>query len=143
MTNKREPHTHTFDYRLPRFEVGFFLGMRSTARQVPPIAWCTDIGEEGLGAEVSEPLPPKTKVTLAFVLPGSSELLQIDAAITRSEGRHHGFRFLFMSESERLKIRKRLTSFTSQTRPNAGAKDELSVCDPRRPVELILPDHLD
>ena len=143
MTNKREPHTYKFDYRLPRFEVGFFLGLRSTARQVPPIAWCTDIGEEGLGAEVSEPLPPKTKVTLAFVLPGSSELLQIDAVITRSEGRHHGFRFLFISEPERLKIRKRLASFTAQPRSNADAKNELTVCDPRRPVELILPDRFD
>ena len=143
MTHKREPRTHTFDYRLPRFEVGFFLGMRSTARQVPPIAWCTDIGEEGLGAEVSEPLPPKTKVTLAFVLPGSSELLQIDAVVTRSERRHHGFRFLFLSESERLKIGKRLSAFTSQLRPNGIAKDKLSICDPRRPSELIFPDNLD
>lgn len=109
---------YSFGYRLPRFRTDFHLLLQTADRQ--PLLLdgrCTDISEEGLGAQFPTALEIGSTVKLILTLPGSSISLHVSARVTNRKGEFHGFAFLFPSQQERDHVHNYIKSLRSHTIP--------------------------
>ena len=59
-----------FGFRAPRVSANFSFFLDVTATGERYEAMCTDISEDGLAAELPQPIAPKTEVTVRMLLPG-------------------------------------------------------------------------
>jgi len=92
--------------RFPRYRTALPLrGRDHLERQLE--GYCNIIAEGGLGATLSETLPPGSVVLLQFALPNRPTELQV-WAIVRSyvDLCQHGLEFVSLTEEERLSIRQ-------------------------------------
>ncbi|MGH9551309.1 MAG: PilZ domain-containing protein, partial [Terriglobales bacterium] len=78
MTSDENPvSVRPFGFRAPRISANFSFSLEVTATGERYEAVCTDISEDGLAAELLQPLDPKTKVTIRMLLPGGTAPLHI------------------------------------------------------------------
>lgn len=99
-----------FDYRSPRFVTDFYFFLQSAPDQPFKKAFCSEISEFGLRAQVLDPLLPGAVVNLLFTLPKDSRTLRIAAKVTNRRGSSYGFAFLYASAADRVHVRHYLTS---------------------------------
>lgn len=110
---------YSFGYRVPRFRTDFHLLLQTEAQQASLLdGRCTDISQDGLGAEFSATLEIGTHVKLIFTLPGSSASLRVGARVSNRSGDFYGFAFTFTCESDR----ERVHSYIQSLQPANGAK---------------------
>jgi len=93
---------YNYGYRTPRFPVDFRLSLQTDSR-LPALldGHCSNLSEDGLAAEIAEPLEIGAKVTLILMLPGKSTSMRIAARVTNHNRDGYGFAFLFSSQNER------------------------------------------
>jgi hypothetical protein len=106
MTGIRE-----FGYRAPRFHANFYFLLQTEepgSRLME--ARCLDIGEEGMAAEISEPLSVGTKVIMILTLPGISTSLRIAGRVCNRHDHEHGLAFVFASQIERRNFKEYLST---------------------------------
>jgi len=107
---------YSFGYRVPRFRTDFHLLLQAEDRQQALLdGRCTDISEDGLGAQVRASLEVGSTVTLILTLPGSTTSLRVAARVTNRKGEFHGFAFVFSSQRERDYVQKYVESLRSNT----------------------------
>jgi hypothetical protein len=94
----------SFGFRAPRVATNFSFFLEVVATGERHEALCTDISEDGLAAELHEPIAPKTEVTVRMLLPGGTTLLQVQGSIEYSEECRCGVNFLNLSAEERKQI---------------------------------------
>lgn len=94
-----------FGFRAPRVSTNFsfLVEVPSTGKQLQAV--CTDISEDGLAAELPEPLDPKTNLIIRMLLPGGTVPLQIPGSVEYSQDRRCGLTFLYSSPEERDQVR--------------------------------------
>lgn len=98
-----------FGYRKPRFRADFYFLLQTEGPGSHLIeARCVDISEEGMAAQISEPLSVGTKVIMILTLPGSSASLRVAARVCNRRDQDHGLAFVFSSHSERLDFKEYL-----------------------------------
>ena len=91
-----------FGYRKPRFQADFSLWVQTDEPQVRALsAHCFDIGEDGIGAELTEPLNIGQKVRFVFTLPRANCSWHVAAKVINRHENQYGFLFLYGSASER------------------------------------------
>ena len=110
MSNQDSANIRGFNYRAPRFSTNFHFVISIEANQEQTWATCTDISEDGLGAELPEDLPADAQVTLLLVLPGGNVPLELGASVEYRRGHRHGFAFKYTSDAQRQKIQAFLKS---------------------------------
>lgn len=111
---------HDFGYRAPRFHVDFHFLMQIGGNEPRLLnARCRDISEDGLAAQLPEPLEVGTGVTLILTLPGSARTVRIAGRITNRQAEDHGCVFLFGSLGERAFVREYLASLGGTRIPMA------------------------
>jgi hypothetical protein len=96
---------YDFTYRTPRFPADFRLLLQTD--DLPPRlldARCSNLSEDGLAVEISEPLEIGAKVTLILNLPGEPTAMRIAAKVFNRHPDGYGCAFIFSSESERKYI---------------------------------------
>jgi hypothetical protein len=93
-----------FGFRAPRVSINFSFLLEVIATGERHEAVCTDISEDGLAAELLEPLAPKTQVTMRMLLPGGTIPLQIQGSVEYSQDRRCGLNFLYSSPEERKQV---------------------------------------
>jgi len=107
---------YNFGYRVPRFRTDFHLLLQTEDRHPGLLdGRCTDISEDGLGAQLRIPLDVGSSVTLIFTLPGASTSLRVAARVINQQRDFHGFAFLFSSQKERDYVHAYVESLRSQT----------------------------
>jgi hypothetical protein len=99
-----------FRYRVPRFLTNFRFFVQVEPESLLREAVCRELAEDGLAAEISEPLPPGTLVTLLLTLPRHAATLRITARVTNQKGYVHGFAFISTSEEQRAFLGRYLSS---------------------------------
>jgi len=105
---------HSFAYRVSRFRADFHLLLQTEDRQ--PVLLdgrCTDISEDGLGAQFRALLEVGSIVNLILTLPTSSTSLRVAARVTNRKGDFHGFAFIFSSQREREHVQRYIESLRS------------------------------
>jgi c-di-GMP-binding flagellar brake protein YcgR len=102
----------SFGFRAPRVSTnfGFFLEVTATGDRCE--ARCTDISEDGLAAELSEPIARKTEVTIRMLLPGDQTLLQIRGSVEYCQECRCGVNFLDLSAEERKQVQQFVQSIS-------------------------------
>jgi hypothetical protein len=93
-----------FGFRAPRVSTSFSFSVEVIATGERYEAVCTDISEDGLAAELLQPLVPKTTVTIKMLLPGGTAPLHIPGSIEYSQDGRCGLNFLYSSPAERRQI---------------------------------------
>ena len=68
-----------------------------------------DISEGGLGATVAGQLPHNEPIEVEFRLPVSFFTIKAKAEVRYNQGFQYGLRFLYMTETQREKIREALS----------------------------------
>jgi hypothetical protein len=96
----------SFGFRAPRVSTNFAFFLEVTATGERYEAICTDISEDGLAAELHEPVAPKTEVTVRMLLPGGTTLLQIRGCVEYNQERRCGVNFLNLSDDERTQVQQ-------------------------------------
>jgi len=66
---------------------------------------CSDIGEGGLGAVLTDDLLPGEVVSLQFAVPEQGEPLTVRAIVRYRKGLVHGFEFLGLSSDQRQAVK--------------------------------------
>jgi hypothetical protein len=94
----------SFGFRAPRVPTnfGFFLDVVETGKRYEAV--CTDISEDGLAAELKEPLPPKAEVVIRMLLPGATAPMQVQGSVEYSQDGRCGLNFLDLSSEERTQV---------------------------------------
>jgi hypothetical protein len=95
----------SFGFRAPRVSTNFSFFLDVTAAGTRYEATCTDISEDGLAAELREPIAPQTQVTVMVLLPGSTTLLQVRGSVEYCQECRCGVNFLDLSAEDREQIR--------------------------------------
>ena len=67
----------SFGFRAPRISTNFSFLLEVPALGKHYNAVCTDLSEEGLAAEMPEPIPAGTQVIARLLFPGSTQPIQI------------------------------------------------------------------
>ncbi len=67
-------------------------------------AVCTDISEDGLAADLLQPLAPKTQVAMRMLLPGGTAPLNIPGNVEYSQDGRCGLTFRYSSPEDRRQI---------------------------------------
>jgi PilZ domain len=93
-----------FGFRAPRISANFSFSVEVTATGERYEAVCTDISEEGLAADLLQPLAPKAKVTIRMLLPGATAPLHIPGSVEYSQDGRCGLNFLYSSSEERRQV---------------------------------------
>ena len=92
--------------RFPRYHTSLPLRVRDHLERDLE-GYCDVIAEGGLGATLSETLPPGSVVLLQFALPNRPTELQAWAIVRFYVDPHqHGLEFVSLTEEERLSIRQ-------------------------------------
>lgn len=107
---------YEFGYRTPRFRADFHFLLQRDGREPHLLdAHCLDISEEGIAAQVAEPLGVGSTVTLILTFPGNSTTWRIPAKVCNRQHEDHGFAFIFSSQSERDDVRRYVASLHGET----------------------------
>jgi len=101
-----------FGFRAPRVSTNFSFSLEVIATGEWHKAVCTDISEDGLAVEVTESLPPKTRVTMRLLLPGGTMPIQIQGSVEYSQDRRCGLNFIYSSPVERKQIQMFIQSIS-------------------------------
>jgi len=105
MKNDENPvSVRPFGFRAPRVPANFSFSLEVVATGERYEAVCTDISEDGLAAELLQPLAPKTTVTIRMLLPGGTAPLQIPGSVEYSQDGRCGLNFLASSAAVRRQI---------------------------------------
>ena len=91
-------------FALPGSPANFSFSLEVVATGERYEAVCTDISEDGLAAELLQPLAPKTTVTIRMLLPGAIAPLQIPGSVEYSQDGRCGLNFLNSSSEDRRQI---------------------------------------
>jgi PilZ domain len=100
-----------FGFRAPRVSANFSVFVEAMATGECYEATCTDISEDGLAAELPQPIAPKTEVTIRMLLPGATTLLQLQGSVEYSQECRCGVNFLDLSAEERKQIQLFVQSY--------------------------------
>ena len=111
-TDKDFATVRRFDFRTPRVPTNFSFSLDVASTRTRYQAVCTDISENGLAAEILEPLAPKTLATLRLLLPGGVAPLEIRGSVEYSHGGRCGLTFLYSSWEERDQVQKFIQSIS-------------------------------
>jgi hypothetical protein len=93
-----------FGFRAPRVSTNFSFFLETMPTGERHEAICTNISEDGLAAELQQPIEPRTDVSVSMLLPGGTTLLQIRGSVEYSQECRCGVNFLNLSEEERKQI---------------------------------------
>jgi hypothetical protein len=100
---------YEFGYRTPRFCANFYFLLQTEGLDAHVMeARCIDIGDEGMAAQICEPLEIGTQVIVILTLPRSSTSLRVAARVCNRHDQDHGMVFLFSSQNERQDFREYL-----------------------------------
>jgi hypothetical protein len=99
-----------FGFRAPRLSTSFSFSVEVIATGERYEAACTDISEDGLAAELLEPLEAQTPVTIRMLLPGDVALLKLQGKVQYSREGRCGLSFIYSSPEERQRIQVFLRS---------------------------------
>ena len=99
-----------FELRASPTNFSFVLEVISTGERYEAV--CTDISEDGLAAQVPEPLAPKTQVTMRMLLPGGTVPLQVLGSVEYSQDQRCGLTFLYASPDERKEVQAFIQSMS-------------------------------
>jgi c-di-GMP-binding flagellar brake protein YcgR len=102
----------SFGFRAPRVSANFSFSLEVVASGERYEAVCTDISEDGMAAEVLQPLAPKTTVTIRMLLPGDIAPLQIPGSVEYSQDGRCGLNFLDSPAEDRRQIQQFIQSIT-------------------------------
>jgi PilZ domain len=113
MTNQENSGSaRPFGFRGPRLVVNFSFSVEVIATGERYEAVCTDISEDGLAAELLEPLEAQTPVTMRMLLPGDVALLKLQGTVQYSKEGRCGLTFVYSSPQERRRIQVFLRSIS-------------------------------
>jgi len=101
-----------FGFRAPRVSTNFSFSVEVIATGECYEAVCTDISEDGIGAELLQPLAPKTTVTIRMLLPGGTAPLQVPGSVEYSQDGRCGLNFLYSSPADRRQIQRFIQSIS-------------------------------
>jgi hypothetical protein len=103
-SDKNAGPVRAFGFRAPRVSANFsfFVEVMATGERFEAI--CTDISEDGLAAELPQPIAPETELTMRMLLPGATTLLQVQGSVEYSQECRCGVNFLNLSADERKQI---------------------------------------
>ncbi len=105
MPDERNPvNVRPFGFRAPRYATNFAFSLEVPGSRERLQAFCINISEDGLAAELMEELTPKTQVTLWLLFPGSGVPLRIHAAIEYRQDKQYGFTFLYSAAEEQEQV---------------------------------------
>ncbi len=111
MENDENPvSVRPFGFRAPRVPANFSFSLEVIATGERYEAVCTDISEDGLAAELLQPLAPKTTVTIRMLLPGGIAPLHLPGSVEYSQDGHCGVNFLDSSSEDRRQIQQFIQS---------------------------------
>ena len=97
-----ERHIREFGYRKPRVCANFHLWLQTGGADARVLdARCRDLSEDGLAAELNEPLAVGTCVEFVFTLPNSPGSFHLKATVASQNDCVHGFNFIYSSQAER------------------------------------------
>ena len=102
----------SFGFRAPRVRANFNFLLEVTQTGDRCEAVCTDISEDGLAAEVTKPLAPKTPVTMSMLLPGDATPLHIQGTVEYSQDLHCGLTFVYSSTEEKKQVQEFIRSIS-------------------------------
>ncbi|MGA9811429.1 MAG: PilZ domain-containing protein [Terriglobales bacterium] len=105
MTSDENPvSVRPFGFRSPRISTNFsfFVEVAATGERYEAV--CTDISEDGLAADLLQPLAPKTTVTIRMLLPGGTAPLHIPGSVEYSLDGRCGLNFLYSSSEDRRQV---------------------------------------
>ena len=109
MEDAKKSEVREFGYRKPRFPADFRLLMQIENPQPHLLdARCRDMSEDGLAAQIAEPLSIGTRVNFKFTLPAPHASIRIAAKVTDRNPATYGFTFIFSSQQERSFVRQYL-----------------------------------
>jgi hypothetical protein len=102
----------SFGFRAPRISTNFsfLLEVPATGKQYDAV--CADLSEEGLAAELPEPVPAGTQVVARLLLPGSTRPAHIKGVIEHSQDLRSGVTFSDLSGDELEQIRSFIRSMS-------------------------------
>ena len=105
-SDKNAGSVRAFGFRAPRVSANFSFFVEVTATGERYEAMCTDISEDGLAAELPQPIVANTEVTIRMLLPGATTLLQVQGSVEYSQECRCGVNFLNLSAAERKQIQR-------------------------------------
>jgi c-di-GMP-binding flagellar brake protein YcgR len=102
----------SFGFRAPRVSTNFsfLLEVPATGKQYDAV--CTDLSEEGLAAELPEPVPAGTQVVARLLLPGSTRPVRIKGTVEHNQDQRCGVTFSDLSEDEQEQIQSFIRSLS-------------------------------
>ena len=110
-----ERHIREFGYRRPRVCANFHLWLQTGGAETRVMdARCRDLSEDGLAAEMSEPLAVGTCVTFVFTLPNTTDSFYLKAIVKSQNDLVHGFNFIYSSQTERDFVHEYLVYLTRE-----------------------------
>ncbi len=101
-----------FGFRAPRVSANFSFSLEVMATGERYEAVCTDISEDGLAAELLQPLDPKTQVAIRMLLPGGTAPLHIPGSVEYCQDGRCGVNFLYSSSEERTQVQRFIQSIS-------------------------------
>jgi PilZ domain len=105
MTNEEKfGPVRSFSFRSPRVTTSFSFSVEVIATGERYDAMCTDISEDGIAAELLEPLAAREPVMIRMLLPGAIAPLQIQGKVEHSDGGRCGLNFVYSSPDERRQV---------------------------------------
>ena len=102
----------SFGFRAPRISTNFSFLLEVPATGKHYNAVCTDISEEGLAAEMPEPIPAGTQVIARLLFPGSTQPMQIKGSIEYCQDQRCGVTFSDLSGAEQEQIQSFIRSMS-------------------------------
>jgi len=87
----------SFGFCAPRISTNFSFSVAVLATAERYDAVCTDISEDGLAADLPQPLAPKTEVAMRMLLPGGTAPLNIPGNVEYSQDGRCGLLPLLVS----------------------------------------------
>lgn len=101
-----------FGFRAPRVSTNFSFSLEVVATGERYEAVCTNLSEDGLAADLLEPMPPGTQVTMRMLLPGGTLPLLIQGVVEYSQERRCGLNFLYTNAEQRQQVQAFIQSLT-------------------------------
>jgi PilZ domain len=95
----------SFGFRAPRISTNFSFLLEVPASGKHYDAVCTDLSEEGLAAEMPEPIAEGTDVIARLLFPGSTQHIQIKGSIEHCQDQRCGVTFSDLSGEQQEAIR--------------------------------------